>query len=604
MAVSRNESTKPRVPIEVDGIQVNFCKNPQCLNYGVPASTEEQPKGPGAKERGRDDYRLAGSGYSNNRPGTPVITCLKCTATPPIKSNQGISEEKKRVSAYLTASEPSCPHKLCENYGVKASPIKGYYQHFGVTASGSQRYRCLACMRTFSIKTGKPAKNHHLPHKNSEVFSMLVNAVPMRRICKIAGINQKTLYDKIRFIHRQSMAFVANRERRMLTGELSLKELYLSVDRQDHMVNWSNRKDKRQTQFHALGTSDNKSSYVFAVHLNYDPSIQPEDVEMETITRGDYKEKVHDRRHARLWLKGDYSPAVKEKAVTAEIMEDCGNLGLDHQISQTYKNAAARADVEAYDLPADCTQFPVKGMQVHAEYTLYGHFYFLNDLFKHVGKLRFYLDQESGIRAACLSAFMDRILNRECDAFFVSINKTMTNDQKQKAMRDVRYEIAELGRKYHGALHFGTLRRMIIACAIKKGQPIGPYRDIWIDVLSRIKSEPEKKVCHLTDFNDYDDDHLAALLDKASLHGIDRFFAQIRNGLSLLSRAPNSASNTGRTWYQRNAYNPAVVAMLLDIFRVNYNYLEVGDDKMTPAMRLGLSKGKVRLTDILTFEEK
>ena len=297
-------------------------------------------------------------------------------------------------------------------------------------------------------------------------------------------------------------------------------------------------------------------------------------------------------------------PLLVAKAVTAEIMEDCGNLGLDHQIIQTYKNAAARADVEAYDLPAECTQFPVKGMQVHAEYTLYGHFYFLNDLFKHVGKLRFYLDQESGIRAACLSAFMDRILNRECDAFFVSINKTMTNDQKQKAMRDVRYEVAGLGKKYHDKLHFGTLRRMLIVRAIKKGQPIGPYRDIWVDVLSRLKSEPEKKVCHLTDFNDYDDDHLAALMDKASLHGIDRFFAQIRDSLSLLSRAPNSASNTGRKWYQRNAYNPEVVAMLLDIFRVNFNYLEVGKDKKTPAMRLGLAKGLVRQTEILTFEEK
>ena len=143
---------------------------------------------------------------------------------------------------------------------------------------------------------------------------------------------------------------------------------------------------------------------------------------------------------------------------------------------------------------------------------------------------------------------------------------------------------------------------MLIERAVQGMKPVGPWRDMWVDVLSRIKSKPEKKVCHLTDFNDYDDGHLAALMDKASLHGIDRFFAQIRNSLSLLSRAPSSASNTGRIWYQRNAYNPEVVAMLLDIYRVNYNYLEVGDDKKTPAMRIGLARSKVRLTDILTFE--
>lgn len=91
-------------------------------------------------------------------------------------------------------------------------------------------------------------------------------------------------------------------------------------------------------------------------------------------------------------------------------------------------------------------------------------------------------------------------------------------------------------------------------------------------------------------------------MDKVSLHGIDRFFAQVRNSLSLLARALSSASNAGRVWYQRNAYDPEVAAMILDIYRVHYNYLEAGDDKKTPAMRLGLAKGKVRLTEILTFE--
>lgn len=33
-----------RVPIDVDGIQVNFCKNPQCPNFGAPASTKRQPR--------------------------------------------------------------------------------------------------------------------------------------------------------------------------------------------------------------------------------------------------------------------------------------------------------------------------------------------------------------------------------------------------------------------------------------------------------------------------------------------------------------------------------------------------------------------------------
>ena len=51
-----------RILIEVDGIQVNFCKNPQCPNFGVPASTKRQPRGKGSAERGRDTYNVVGSG--------------------------------------------------------------------------------------------------------------------------------------------------------------------------------------------------------------------------------------------------------------------------------------------------------------------------------------------------------------------------------------------------------------------------------------------------------------------------------------------------------------------------------------------------------------
>ena len=71
-------------------------------------------------------------------------------------------------------------------------------------------------------------------------------------------------------------------------------------------------------------------------------------------------------------------------------------------------------------------------MQVHAEYTLYAHFQFLKQLFDGVEKLRFFLDQDSGIRAACLSAFQEEIRANTADAFFVTIDTSMTQDQKRE----------------------------------------------------------------------------------------------------------------------------------------------------------------------------
>jgi hypothetical protein len=57
-------------------------------------------------------------------------------------------------------------------------------------------------------------------------------------------------------------------------------------------------------------------------------------------------------------------------------------------------------------------------------------------LFSGVGKVRFFLDQDSGIRAACLGAFQKEIRSRTCDAFYIRINKTLTVDEKRKIMRD------------------------------------------------------------------------------------------------------------------------------------------------------------------------
>jgi hypothetical protein len=44
------------------------------------------------------------------------------------------------------------------------------------------------------------------------------------------------------------------------------------------------------------------------------------------------------------------------------------------------------------------------------------------------------------------------------------------------------------------------------------------------------------------------------------------------------------------------------VKKLLEMFRVFYNYVLVGMDKQTPAMRLGLAKGRVSLEDIVHFQ--
>ena len=131
---------------------------------------------------------------------------------------------------------------------------------------------------------------------------------------------------------------------------------------------------------------------------------------------------------------------------------------------------------------------------------------------------------------------------------------------------------------------------------------IGHWKDRWLTHPFPSMSEPEKAVCYLTDYDDYDDDHLAWLYNKASLRAIDAFFMQVRRRLSLLERPITTASNNRRVWHGYSAYNPRSIVKLLEMFRVFYNYVLVGMDKKTPAMRLGLAKGQVSLEDIVYFQ--
>ena len=51
--------------------------------------------------------------------------------------------------------------------------------------------------------------------------------------------------------------------------------MYLCTDRQVHISNWTNRKEKQNCEFYAIGTADLSISYVLAYNFNYDASIQP-----------------------------------------------------------------------------------------------------------------------------------------------------------------------------------------------------------------------------------------------------------------------------------------------------------------------------------------
>jgi hypothetical protein len=82
-------------------------------------------------------------------------------------------------------------------------------------------------------------------------MSLLLNKTPLSRICDALESSPQTLYDKLDFIYEQCVAFSAKKEKR-IPEVVKGRKCYLAVDRQDYIVNWSRRRDRRNLQLRAI----------------------------------------------------------------------------------------------------------------------------------------------------------------------------------------------------------------------------------------------------------------------------------------------------------------------------------------------------------------
>ena len=480
----------------------------------------------------------------------------------------------------------------------------GSYAKFGKTAAGSDRWRCNVCRKTFT-GDGPSTLKQRITHKNLDVFRLLVNKSPIKRICEITGLHPKVVYGKIDFIHRQCMAFSGKRERSLLEGQ-ELPKMYVAVDRQTHNVNWTSRKDRRNVQLNAIASADLASGYVFGFHVNFDPSLDPARVEAEAAKVGDLTKNEVDRQFARVWLHNDFVEAARKSAVKRASKASGGagkGRGVDlltGEITGVYAQAEDRIDIEVSDPFATDTTIPKLGMLVREQYTMHGHFQYLAKLLTGAPKVRLYMDQDSGIRAAFLAAFLERIKARTADGWFVSILKETTIHDKERAVQAARKSL-EAAEAANPGLSRQQLLELLMKAAMASGTEVGQFGDKWVNHPLPNMSEPEKRLCWLTDMGDYDEEHAARLYLKGSLHAVDRFFMQTRRLLSMAERSIATASTDRRMWHGYCAYRPENLAKVLEIFRTYYNFCKVGKDKKTPAMRLGLARAAIPVEDILYF---
>ncbi len=532
-------------------LQVNFCKNPQCDNFGIPAREEPGKPGPSADR----DLRYKVTNTAKGR--VPALLCKCCKEKIPIKSNAGIAAEFKRITrSCLTPVEIlACKTTDCPNHGRSIGAHPELYSRAGLhSVTGEQLFLCKACKKR--LLASDPVRLHHeTQHLASDLFSRVVNKSPVRGAIRGMSIKGNNGYYRIlEFISRRCNRLSGTFDRRMIDGEVKLpKALKLSVDVQEYQLNWTNKQDRRNTQFSTVCSVDQESRFILGMCANYDKDADSFEINKDASMNGDALKPEAFRQYAQYWLSCDEFLGGRKLgqklgyAKTQDILQ---------QIADLYASAQSREDIEnreAQKMNLDyCNPILTEGMQVHVPYTCYAHFQMMHQLVKGAGveRLSYYMDCDSMLRAGFISAFEQEIREGKAHGFYVRFSKFLTITKKEdlyekakKFLSDYRDSLSKDDRKHANLL--------LMHDRIKAAADIGKWKDKWVTHPIPSMNEPDKAVCWLTERSDqsYNDMTRAQMYLDAGINAVDNIFQISRRLMNAFERPIGTSSGYNTVWH-------------------------------------------------------
>jgi len=612
-------------PVTGNYVQLNFCKNPECNNFGIPAKNPKK-KPDGTLNRGLgNEYKLSPIKGVN----AYTLICKLCGHSTQIINNRAFTNEQIRIEDIGKQKEPCCPNTgnphdtygvryqnvtitdesgtriervkkpACENSGKGIFSNPGRYKLDGKTRksstwvyvdkkpgkrgkpanelrfeekSPSQRVLCKRCNTRFSIKMDSQQR-HYLREHNEPIFLNLVNKGIVNRVIEQFQINPKTLYDKINFFYEQCLAFDLFHNGG-LQEALKGKELNLSTDRQHYLSNWGDTNIPMPTRIVNTSTADNASGYVFAATVNFDFTSDAEHIKREHKEKKEFEKASYYRRYAQYILDNE------------ELQES--------------------SELNQEDIPL---QTPAKGLLVHQTYSMLAHFNQLKNTLAPCEHVNLFADNDAGFKLSIGAIFNDWVESSKLSAFQVITERSGGNKLLDKQSGEQLKKRFELLKEENPESSQNRIMRLLWQEQVNSRVTMPGTRSEWI-----VSPNPRSRFDALLPLTPISDEYLESLINKiemASLNGVDNWFQILRRHINMLERPVTSGTNSKR-WNAYAGYNPEWMVKLLEIKRVYFNYCMTNkksitanssEDKAitTPAMRLSLVDKTYFANDILSF---
>ena len=399
---------------------------------------------------------------------------------------------------------------------------------------------------------------------------MLCNDLSLAKTAKISGLAYRDIYRRIDFYHERVRSFTARREdfSRIDFAEVGSR---FATDSQALTVNWPNRKRRFPVVFQHLCTAHARSGFIMEASFQLDPEISPAEAETQSLAANEAHVSTAFRRHARIWTETEFDAHLSRLA-----------------------SAAGLSQVDEYGLP-------VTGSMLRYDVMQFAHAMRLRD---HIGDanvpLIFVMDGDAGLKQSFATVFHPEVSAGRAHLAVVDFDKAMTNDKRNSVVADGRNdlcaatglssaELSQIPSEFYADIVDEEVAIRLI------GEPVGD----WFQYPFPTESEPNKRVLLLTDRPGRAAREKAKLIRLATLRSVDSYFYRFRSDARFASRPMVSTNSHGRVWGRHHLYDPVVLSKLVEIYRFYHNWMEPGVDGKTPAMRIGLARGKIYERDLM-----